>query len=415
MRCETPTRMARPKAKSSSKQLLIPQFASQGASSASRESDPGASATFNELALNLEMSALHAELSASSPGSPPFASLTSEPVDKVAGAEPAAGPAPTFTVSLEVCPSFAEQRGKPVFFDRHATLQRVHFEQSSTLENMAEGDEEAGEGDEDDAANARGSAMQVKSTSVASTSAPSYFPSWDISKSVIWGMAEEGLQRVMQAEAEAKAALVSKGHRGWAAVKSMSKVIGLARRPLGLGNSSPLRSAGSQPAPSGHSTAAFAAGLAAATGSGVAMGAVEELALAGVGAATSSLGLVATAPLLMTGAGVGFNRLQSLVGRTATNAAADIVLGPGACEEQRSVLKARLRAVVCGASVAFFVYNTFISHDSLGSIDFQADFATSLKTTLDVITTGPSVLENCRELLQIGLTVGLGVAQRSNS
>lgn len=46
-------------------------------------------------------------------------------------------------------------------------------------------------------------------------------------------------------------------------------------------------------------------------------------------------------------------------------------------------------------------------------VDFNANFLVSARTVLDVVGSGPSLMEACKDLLHMGVAVGLGVGNRA--
>ncbi|KAG2483227.1 hypothetical protein HYH03_017884 [Edaphochlamys debaryana] len=165
---------------------------------------------------------------------------------------------------------------------------------------------------------------------------------------------------------------------------------------------------------------AYAAGVAAAGAAGSAMGAVGDVAVGAVTAAASSaaaLAHVGVQGALELGAGtaadLSIGRIQSILVKRATHAAADHVLGPGAPEHAREALQHRLRATLCGASILFFLLNTHSMTDTLMHINWHDDLATTAKMVLQMLKDGPQAVENALELMEMGAAAMLGVAQRT--
>lgn len=104
-------------------------------------------------------------------------------------------------VDFASCPSFKEQRGsKPVFMDRHQTLQRVTEETANALQaaaTLAEQEEQAEEATA--AAFEADSDPAASAASTAASTAPvercPYLPGWDISHSSIWSQLEQAVLR----------------------------------------------------------------------------------------------------------------------------------------------------------------------------------------------------------------------------
>ncbi len=46
-------------------------------------------------------------------------------------------------------------------------------------------------------------------------------------------------------------------------------------------------------------------------------------------------------------------------------------------------------------------------------VDFNSNFLVSARTVLDVVGSGPSLMEACKDLLHVGVAVGLGVGNRA--
>ncbi|PNW78949.1 hypothetical protein CHLRE_09g395547v5 [Chlamydomonas reinhardtii] len=180
-----------------------------------------------------------------------------------------------------------------------------------------------------------------------------------------------------------------------------------------------------------HHSVAFAAGLAAATSTAVAVSSAGGVAVSGfVGAATAattaaaaSMAALSTASAAVqlgghaieAGSDMLLNRVQGKAMKKASALVADAVLGPAASAGLRHGLLQRLRATVAGASVAWFVMNHMALSDGLVHLDFEHDFVHSAKLMLDLATSGPQVLENCRELMQIGVALTMGMAGRNSS
>ncbi|PNH04265.1 hypothetical protein TSOC_009591 [Tetrabaena socialis] len=98
--------------------------------------------------------------------------------------------------------------------------------------------------------------------------------------------------------------------------------------------------------------------------------------------------------------------------KSAGAAAVDAVLGPAASASLRLAMRRRLRATVAGASILLFLVHLAAMSPALAHMDFEHDFVASTKVLLDLVTSGPSLLENCKDLAQIGFAVTMGIAQR---
>ncbi|KAG2436577.1 hypothetical protein HYH02_011514 [Chlamydomonas schloesseri] len=209
-----------------------------------------------------------------------------------------------------------------------------------------------------------------------------------------------------------------------------------------------------------HHHVAFAVGLAAATTANAAVNSVGDLAVAGLTAvASTALGAVSSAALqqlgphaLAAGSNMLVNRIQSIIVKKTSASAIDAALGaasasasagsmfssattsgaaasaPGSnasattsgaaasaasAASSREALNQRLRATMLGMSVMWFLLNLGGMQDSLAHLDFQHDFVHSVKTMIDLASSGPGFMENCRELLQIGFSVGVNLSARN--
>ncbi|KAG2446677.1 hypothetical protein HYH02_008245 [Chlamydomonas schloesseri] len=161
-----------------------------------------------------------------------------------------------------------------------------------------------------------------------------------------------------------------------------------------------LRSAASHVAASFSGSGAAVAGVAAVSSvtAAVAVGGSAALQLGG--------------HALADGADLLMNRVQGTVVGKISALAADAVLGKGASRSARRAFRQRLRAAAAGVSIAFFLANHMAVTDTLISFDLEHDFVTSAKTMLDLVTSAPQLMENVRELMQIGVAVTMGAAQR---
>ncbi|KAG2436576.1 hypothetical protein HYH02_011513 [Chlamydomonas schloesseri] len=191
-----------------------------------------------------------------------------------------------------------------------------------------------------------------------------------------------------------------------------------------------------------HHHVAFAVGLAAATTTATAVASMGDLAISGISAAataaasTAAAGLPAAAAAaaattvvrhgpaaaalligpqaVATGSNMLVDRATSAIIKRVIQSTINAALGPGAASTVAGrVLRRRLRATMLGTSVMWFLFNLVGMQDSLLHLDFQHDMAHSIKTLLDLATSGPNFMENCRELLQISFAVLMGVAQRN--
>ncbi|KAG2425215.1 hypothetical protein HYH02_015042 [Chlamydomonas schloesseri] len=99
------------------------------------------------------------------------------------------------------------------------------------------------------------------------------------------------------------------------------------------------------------------------------------------------------------------------LGHTVAHAVAD-TLAAGASPSARAAVRARVRAVVAGVSVAYAAANLGGCTDALMHVDFSNDPASACKAVLDFVTTAPSLGTIFADVMQIGVAVGLGVAQR---
>ncbi|GLC51902.1 hypothetical protein PLESTB_000561100 [Pleodorina starrii] len=428
----------------------------------------------------------------------------------------------TINMELQSCPSFGEQSRKPLWIDRHYTLQRAYSDALRSRGDDDDSDAEDGLGRVD---KNNGSDEALDSKGVAD-GLEKYLPTWEIAKSRVWKLAEAALQHQSQVQAAAAARQSSSSshpsagtrseletvaeedldptttttitaaatpfvcavdeddaaadpaachfpplltHRHTAppplqspppsppppppaSLQSFGSALRRARSmgraafsniPLGLGRalaSSPASSFGTGRAACSASTSragggsvdgnaelhthggshhvAFAAGLAAATSATAAVSQAAGVAAAGLSAATSlgsaaSLVLELGSKALSAGGGVLVDRVQNIAARHATAAVTELVLGPSASPAARDVLVNRVQATVAGASIAWFLLNLAAMSDSLTHLDFEHDFVTSVKVVLDLATSGPSLMESCKELMQIGVAVGLRVAHRN--
>ncbi|KAG2443823.1 hypothetical protein HXX76_002166 [Chlamydomonas incerta] len=189
-----------------------------------------------------------------------------------------------------------------------------------------------------------------------------------------------------------------------------------------------------------HHHVAFAVGLAAATTANAAVNSVGDLAVAGLSAvASTALGAVSSAALrqlgphaLAAGSNMLVNRIQSIIVKRTSATAIDAALGAAASARPsasaagssegtagasgragREALNRRLRATMLGMSVMWFLLNLGGMQDSLTHLDFQHDFVHSVKTMIDLASSGPNFMENCHELLQIGFSVGVNLGARN--
>ncbi|KXZ55855.1 hypothetical protein GPECTOR_2g1406 [Gonium pectorale] len=163
---------------------------------------------------------------------------------------------------------------------------------------------------------------------------------------------------------------------------------------------------------------AFAAGLAAGTSTAAALTHTAAAAAAGIAAVastvqTTSVAVQLGANALNAGTDVLLSRYQGALIKSATSVVADAVLGPTASASLRVALRQRLRATVAGASVLWFLINTSAMGDTLAQLGQDHDMVSCAKLVLHLASAGPGFMENCRELLQIGVAVGLGVSQRN--
>ncbi|GLC35162.1 hypothetical protein PLESTB_000561200 [Pleodorina starrii] len=167
--------------------------------------------------------------------------------------------------------------------------------------------------------------------------------------------------------------------------------------------------------------AAFAAGVAAATSTAAAVSHAAAAAAAGLAGIASQPSVGTAAGFLMhlggnmlnVGTSVLATKVQGPAMSKSTMHAAEAVLGPDAPEALRQQLRQRLRYTLAGASVMWFLLNLHHTTDVLAHLDFEHDFVTSSKTVLNLAVSGPTLLKNCEELLQVGIAVTLGVGKRA--
>ncbi|GFR45293.1 hypothetical protein Agub_g6345 [Astrephomene gubernaculifera] len=103
------------------------------------------------------------------------------------------------------------------------------------------------------------------------------------------------------------------------------------------------------------------------------------------------------------------NRFESAVVSNVTAAAVDVTISPAACACLRLSLRSRVRVAMAGMSILCFLWA--LAH-ALSHLGFDHD---ATKTLLHLAGSGPGLMENCRELLQVGCALGVGVANSSNS
>ncbi|KAG2495819.1 hypothetical protein HYH03_006059 [Edaphochlamys debaryana] len=200
-------------------------------------------------------------------------------------------------------------------------------------------------------------------------------------------------------EIAAAAAGVGAGSGGVAGARRPGRT-GLGRRPLALNSSgsaaAPAAADGGPLASSGWGAAASAEGACCPVSSALA-------AVAGGGCVSVDLGQ----------AGAGTGRPAEAIARSLAEA-----LHSGDREAQeRDVTERRVRAVVAGASVAWAAANLTTLANAVGSVDwtFHHDITFGTKTLLDVLFSWGSLGEVARELAEIGVAVGLGMAQRDSA
>ncbi|KAG2430095.1 hypothetical protein HXX76_010194 [Chlamydomonas incerta] len=110
------------------------------------------------------------------------------------------------------------------------------------------------------------------------------------------------------------------------------------------------------------------------------------------------------------GAGPQLSTLASWSGSLVTQvvcALADMLAGPEAAPSARLLLRSRVRALVAGASVAWTAANVAGLAAALLHSDFSHNPATATKTALDLLLSAPSVAEAAKDLIRIGVVVGL--------
>ncbi|KAG2435210.1 hypothetical protein HXX76_007293 [Chlamydomonas incerta] len=178
-----------------------------------------------------------------------------------------------------------------------------------------------------------------------------------------------------------------------------------ASNASGGGNSSNNPLAAALRSAASHVAASFNGGAAVA---GVA--AVSSVTAAVAVGSSAALQLGGHA--LADGADLLMNRVQNTVVGKVSALAADAVLGKAASRSARRAFRQRLRAAAAGVSIAFFLASHMAVTDTLVSFDLEHDFVTSAKTMLDFVTGAPQLMENVRELMQIGVAVTMGAAQR---
>ncbi|KAG2447897.1 hypothetical protein HYH02_007351 [Chlamydomonas schloesseri] len=151
--------------------------------------------------------------------------------------------------------------------------------------------------------------------------------------------------------------------------------------------------------------------------------ACEACTLGTMAAAATAMGAKlhepAAAPICAAGSGtVGgsagsqLSTLASWSGSLVTQvvcALADMMAGPEAAPSARLMLRSRVRAVVAGASVAWTAVNVAGLAAALLHSDFGHNPATATKTALDLLLSAPSVAEAAKDLIRIGVVVGMAV------
>ncbi|GLI70626.1 hypothetical protein VaNZ11_015560 [Volvox africanus] len=164
---------------------------------------------------------------------------------------------------------------------------------------------------------------------------------------------------------------------------------------------------------------AFVAGIAAATSTATVVSHAASSAMTGLAGLLSQMSMSGSTMLkhlgynlLNVGSSLMVSRLQSMIMNTSTMKAAEAVLGAEAPEVSREQLRQRLRYTLAGASVMWFLLNLHQTTDVLTHLDFEHDFVTSTKVVLNLATSGPGLIKNCQELLQVSFAVTLGVGKR---
>ncbi|GIL89651.1 hypothetical protein Vretimale_1806 [Volvox reticuliferus] len=164
---------------------------------------------------------------------------------------------------------------------------------------------------------------------------------------------------------------------------------------------------------------AYAAGLAAATSAAAAVSHAATVAAAGVsivaGPTSASTVLELGTKALSSCGGLLVEKVQNVAARHATAAVAEAILGPHTCEVTRTHLVNWVQATVAGASIMFFIGNLAAMSDTLMHLDFEHDFTESAKVMLDLVTSGPGFVENCKDLMCVAVAVGVEVAHRNNA
>ncbi|GLC58981.1 hypothetical protein PLESTB_001429300 [Pleodorina starrii] len=132
----------------------------------------------------------------------------------------------------------------------------------------------------------------------------------------------------------------------------------------------------------------------------------QDTPAAAAAAGTSALDPIPARPSEPRSGNLGNFQVELLV----SDAVAEVL--PAASPASRALVRRRVRGVVAGLSVMYTAANIGAAAVALAHADFAHDFSSSAKAVLDFMFTAPSVTGIASELLQIGVAVGLGMAQR---
>ncbi|EFJ44064.1 hypothetical protein VOLCADRAFT_95765 [Volvox carteri f. nagariensis] len=328
-------------------------------------------------------------------------------------------------LDLDVCPSFSEQqpeRTKPLFLDRHNTLQLVHESQrigayssnsattisSDTPSSSSSGSTGTSNGGSPEAA-AASTAPACSPVSIGAAPVASYLPSWNIARSELWMLAQRALLSSLNMQppgapeknipatdpTAAAPAATAFGATSGTATKTpfacISTQATVTQQAPGLRSlfrsitsrqrrACPATPRGMGPLPAGPLMPAFTlASLTAAQPSATtAKSRSGPWASADAAECTDGATEVEEAPLSLE---VDWENVLSIIMNTATMAAAEAVLGHDAPAALRRRLRERLRCTLAGASVMWFLLNLHTTSDMLAHLDFEHDFVTSSKVS----------------------------------